>query len=147
MEWKIRISHICLLERLKTEWKQPSERIYKKWIWKEWTNIQKVCVYKTRERLRMLGHEECNCPLMIITDEGELPHINSWPHHSMCQINICSSKNSILHCTTLHIRTWCMVRDCTCLFKTCIRAVVTTERTSGTTASENISLIRRWFRR
>jgi hypothetical protein len=57
-----------------TKW----ERIYKKQVKKEWTKIKKVCVYKNREKQRMLGHEEWNCPLMILKDEGELPQINSW---------------------------------------------------------------------
>lgn len=41
--------------------------------------------------------------------------------------------------------TWCTIRDWTCLFRTCIRAVVTTERTSGTTISLRMSLMSRWF--
>jgi len=55
---KIQISHICLLERLKTSWKEPSERIYKKWAGKEQTKIQEVCVYENREKQRMLGHDK-----------------------------------------------------------------------------------------
>lgn len=42
--------------------------------------------------------------------------------------------------------TWWTIKDWTCRFRTCMRAVVTTERTSGTTLSLRISLIRRWLR-
>ena len=42
--------------------------------------------------------------------------------------------------------TWCTMSDWTCRFSTCMRAVVTTERTSGTTLSLRISLISRWLR-
>lgn len=41
--------------------------------------------------------------------------------------------------------TWCTMSDWTCLFSTCMRAVVTTERTSGTTISLRMSLMSRWF--
>lgn len=41
--------------------------------------------------------------------------------------------------------TWCTISDWTCRFRTCMRAVVTTERTSGTTISLRMSLMSRWF--
>lgn len=40
---------------------------------------------------------------------------------------------------------WCMVRLCTCLLRTCMRAVVTTDLTSGTMTSLKTSPIRRLF--
>lgn len=42
--------------------------------------------------------------------------------------------------------TWCTIKDWTWRLRTCMRAVVTTDRTSGTTLSLRISLIRRWLR-
>lgn len=42
--------------------------------------------------------------------------------------------------------TWWTIKDWTWRLRTCMRAVVTTDRTSGTTLSLRISLIRRWLR-
>ncbi|CAG0893697.1 unnamed protein product [Darwinula stevensoni] len=56
------------------------------------------------------------------------------------------ARNEKYYCDCLRLGTWCMVRDWTCFLRTCIRAVVTTDRTSGTITSEKISLMRRWFR-
>lgn len=57
------------------------------------------------------------------------------------------SNFSSICCSSAWSFFWCMANDWTWRFKTCIRWVVTTLRTSGTIASEKISLIKRWLRK